>query len=256
MTQRPVPKTQRKRFAHPPPLKGKRPSKRRPVTPPYRGAPPWECSVYYWWWAYLRCNQGYLEACARNGEGNFATLYRDFGDVRGEDFWSWWKARGEGLFVEPPSERVQELNPGARATRRSKVVTVQIPLEVPLRVVSREIKRLVADRQAAFLAERAKAQGASRARYPVVRKPSLPALHRDLEAWKLRHQHPELKLYELGFVLRGITDPDLKNDANMRIELTNDVARRIRRARELIMNVGVGLFPLLGEPPERGQRVS
>lgn len=34
-----------------------------------------------------------------------------------------------------------------------------------------------------------------------------------------------------------------RDDRDVRVELTNDVARRLRRARELIGNVGLGLFP-------------
>jgi hypothetical protein len=41
-------------FVYAPPLKGKRPSNRRAVEPPYQGAPAWKCSVYYYWWEYLR----------------------------------------------------------------------------------------------------------------------------------------------------------------------------------------------------------
>ena len=47
-------------------------------------------SPYYWWWAYLRRNQDYLDCCANDGQGALAQLYADFGDVRSDDCRSWW----------------------------------------------------------------------------------------------------------------------------------------------------------------------
>ena len=106
------------------------------------------------------------------------------------------------------------------------------------------------ERQKAYLAERMKSQGISRARYPVAKRANLAALYQDLTAWRLKQQHPDWPLYALGFVMRNITDPVQRSDTHLRVELTNDVARRLRRARELIGNVGLGLFPLIGEPKQ------
>lgn len=48
--------------------------------------------VYYWWWEYLKRHTGYLQTCAEGG-GEFESLYQDFGDVRGDDFWEWWTSQ-------------------------------------------------------------------------------------------------------------------------------------------------------------------
>ena len=64
-------------------------------------------SVFYWWWAYLKRNTEYLICCEANGAGPLASLYQDFGDVRGDDFRSWWGGtfqRGAYLFAERQSE--------------------------------------------------------------------------------------------------------------------------------------------------------
>ena len=59
-------------------------------------------SPYYWWWQFLRRNQEYLECCERGGKGKHAQLYKDFGDVRDDDFHKWWTKdeRGPNLFAE------------------------------------------------------------------------------------------------------------------------------------------------------------
>ena len=70
----------------------------------------WQNTVYYWWWAYLKRNADYIACCESAGKGKLASLYADFGDVRGEDFKAWWtfkvdgEDRGAYLFAEPSVE--------------------------------------------------------------------------------------------------------------------------------------------------------
>ena len=62
-----------------------------------------EKSPYYWWWAYLRENKQYLDCCENGGTGELAVLYKDFGDVRSDDFKAWWGGKlqkGVYLFAE------------------------------------------------------------------------------------------------------------------------------------------------------------
>lgn len=64
-------------------------------------------SPYYWWWAYLKRNDEYIACCERDGTGKLAKLYKDFGDVRSDDFRSWWGGslqRGQLLFAEKSSD--------------------------------------------------------------------------------------------------------------------------------------------------------
>ena len=64
-------------------------------------------SVFYWWWAYLKRNSEYLQSCEAEGKGVLAALYADFGDVRGDEFRSWWGGsfqRGAYLFAERQSD--------------------------------------------------------------------------------------------------------------------------------------------------------
>ena len=66
-----------------------------------------EKSPYYWWWAYLKRNQQYLDCCEKAGKGKLASLYADFGDVRNDDFKAWWGGKlkkGRYLFAEKQLE--------------------------------------------------------------------------------------------------------------------------------------------------------
>jgi len=68
--------------------------------PPEEGL---EKSPYYWWWRYLRNNEEYRRACEAGGAGCLNDLYRDFGDIRDDDFQSWWGNGGDNhgkIFAE------------------------------------------------------------------------------------------------------------------------------------------------------------
>lgn len=106
----------RRFFVYAPPLKGVRPSKRKPPNPPYKGAPAWKCSVYYYWWEYLRRHEGYRQCCAKGGKGEYAKLYADFGDVHAhDDFWLWWSKEGHSeLFCEPTARKIRVLDEKSR----------------------------------------------------------------------------------------------------------------------------------------------
>lgn len=57
-------------------------------------------SPYYWWYMFLKLNEGYRKACADNGQGDYAAIYEDFGNVHQINFKDWWKEKIT-LFSEP-----------------------------------------------------------------------------------------------------------------------------------------------------------
>jgi len=67
-------KVGRRFFVYAPPLKGVGTSKRKAPNEPYKDAPAWKCSVYYYWWEYLRRHEGYRQCCAQGGKGEYAKL--------------------------------------------------------------------------------------------------------------------------------------------------------------------------------------
>lgn len=57
-------------------------------------------SPYYWWFMFLKLHPGYKTTCDKNGKGEFAELYADFGNVHTTNFKDWWKEK-VSLFAEP-----------------------------------------------------------------------------------------------------------------------------------------------------------
>jgi hypothetical protein len=103
-------------------------------------------SVYYWWWQYLKRNEGYIQTCHDGGQGPCSELYSDFGDVRGDHFATWWRAKGKYLFAEPDKKyefkRVTKPLPDV-AYSDDSVMIVQVPLGEPSTALIAQFKDLL-----------------------------------------------------------------------------------------------------------------
>ena len=253
----------RRFFVYAPPLKGVRPSKRKPPNPPYKGAPAWKCSVYYYWWEYLRRHEGYRQCCAKGGKGEYAKLYADFGDVHAhDDFWRWWSKEGHSeLFCEPTARKIRVLDEKSRfePTLSHDTLTLELPLEIRTAYLVSAIRSVLKQYEAQAKA----AKRVSRARYPVATKPVLTSLHQHLTVYDARCANPKLKLYELydlihaeaglyvservdGETVAELRKLDLPYDdvlRTVRRRKANLVRRHLRIAEQYIAAVGQGKFP-------------
>lgn len=139
---------------------------------------PYKHVVYYWWWEYLRRHTGYLQTCADGGGGEFESVYQDFGDIRGDDFWAWWTSRapkddgrmdrgmltwvsndrqeersvinlwrGLYLFAEPPRPHPNVVKlkqqPDAGLFNDPDVVVLKVPIDLPDREILQTIERVL-----------------------------------------------------------------------------------------------------------------
>lgn len=264
----------RKLFIYAPPYKGLRSketgeyvSKRLArIQPPFANAQAWQCSVYYFWWEFLRRHDGYKDCCARGGAGRYKKLYADFGDVHAYDtgdFWKWWTGkldnewkRGEFLFAEPAARRIA-VQDRVLNNQTSDVLTVSIPLEVRTPQLVSNLRKLLDEHKDQVSAARNK----SRALYPVAARVRLSTLHQTLRVWdtwnehrhrKKKYEQAELAGVYVNRVVNGETVESLRR-ADMPY---SDVQREVRRrqtqafnrylaaANDYIENVGKGQFPL------------
>lgn len=263
-----------KLFVHAPPFLGRRSketgkylSKRLArIQPPFIGAKPWQHSVYYFWWEFLRRHEGYKDCCARGGAGRYKKLYADFGDVHAyetKDFWKWWAEklangwkRGEYLFAEPAARRML-VQDRVLNTQTNDTLQVTIPLEVRTPQLVKNLRKLLEEHKTQVTAARNK----SRALYPVAASVRLSSLHQTLAVWDTWNEHKHRrKKYEQA-ELAGIYVNRVVNgetvESLQRADLPyNDVQQEVRRrqtqafnrylaaATEYIENVGKGQFPL------------
>lgn len=228
---------------------GKRP------TEPYPKAEQHQCSVYYFWWAFLRENTVYMECCANGGSGPMAELYADFGDVRGADdrqnFMKWWK-RTRVLFSEPPEQKIQFFDePPLDYDGRNRIL-LSLPITGDIDKTFTELRRKLGPlyREARQrLRDAARSGGKtddrekdiSLARYPIVAKPVLTALYGYLRVWqelKLKPDATPTEIADRAGILKSISG---------REEEPNRVRQRVqdyeKKAATLIANVGEGRFP-------------
>lgn len=227
-------------------------------TKPHKNAQPFECSVFYFWWAYLRENADYLACCESGGEGPLANLYRDFGDVRGDDFMRWWRSGVRELFCEPSRGEIEFYDepPLDHDSRNRILLSLPITgdLELTIKELRAKLKPIYArERQRMREAARASSEladtkkSASLARYPVHAKPVLMKLYDYLRVMQIKRAKPDASAHEIadeaGF-LGSIGGADLEPS-----RVIDRVRQCERKAANLIANVAEGRFPDFSKHP-------
>jgi hypothetical protein len=220
-------------------------------------------SPYYWWWQCLRRNADYLKCCEQGGKGKLAKLYRDFGDVRSDDFHRWWTEdqRGPRLFGEQPLKiKFGELTTPAEFSadwRPELVLVVAFPLTKSKRQLMSDIKLLLDQRHAGRQGRPALADLESTARYRLSRNYTIANLQTSLAVYDLWlksqcavNTEDKLALWEIGREL-NINPPAVRasnsrvplDRATARNRLSALVSRYLRTAKQNIAAVTAGQFP-------------
>ena len=208
-------------------------------------------SPYYWWWQYLKRNEAYLKCCELGGTGRMGKLYRDFGDVRPDDFKAWWRRTGEYLFSEPPVptsiQVVDDLGALPMLDLRGCMVLVA-PLTLDKRTLKKRFGELLRKHHTGR-------RGGNRfavsfAAYRLATKPVVSALERTLRVYDLWKAHrSEWTLWQIGEAAK--ISADLHSRATDTTASLRDkrgrmailVSRYVKNARGYIDNVGKGVFP-------------
>ena len=242
-------------FLAPYPLFGTK-NNRKPISYQHR-------SPYYWWWAYLRRNKAYLDCCDNEGSGKLAKLYLDFGDVRTDDFKSWWSddRRGVKLFGEgrltakfgelaTPADWQSNWSP-------SKLMVLAVPLDISKKELKKEFSNLLDFRHTGKQGRKALSETESTSKYPLARNYTISNLQIALavyDTWLENEAKPkdeQLKQWELGVKLR--LNKDAAKDSTS--ELSQDravgrnvlgatVKRYLTQAQKIIKNTEKGVFPV------------
>lgn len=221
-------------------------------------------SPYYWWWAYLKRNQDYLDCCASGGKGRLADLYEDFGDVRDKEFRVWWQEdrRGARLFGERQLEvKFHELNSAADwhpDWTKDKVMVVVFPLVVGKRKLLGEIRKLLDQRHTGKQGRPALAKVDSTAKYKLSRNYTTANLETALavyDLWVANNAKPkaeQIKQWEIGVELKlnklAIKDAysGLKQDRAVSRNLLGAIVKRyLTQAQKTIKSLEEGIFPVI-----------
>lgn len=220
-------------------------------------------SPYYWWWAYLRRNQDYLDCCEKSGEGPLAGLYADFGDVRSDSFRAWWGGklqRGAMLFGEDriPTRltRLNSKDDWLDQWEPSEIAVLAVNLTIGKRKLQGYFANFLRETSQRKQGRPALAKVKSTSKYPLHRNTDQHNLRVMLEvydAWTANLTLPKsqretmwmigerLKVVPSAMPKKGDTPKDRADRQNV---MANAVSRYHARARKIIANTAEGRFPV------------
>lgn len=249
------------RYAPPQAFRNDTTSEKLP-NPPFSGAAPWQCSVYYYWWLFLREHQALhggsseLELLNANQDWQLDMRVRsEFGSVTKGGFLRWWILTGRHLFCEAAEQSVRaltfsEVSHGVEFSdsRGVPIHDANIYLQIP---VHQDFDKSIEEVRA-YLRQAKQRQHVNpdyEARYPVFTKPVLTALEKTYQAWILRKSHPEMPLAELA-VEAGLAARADNTDTANKSANASAASRALNQATLLIEWVGKGIFPVTSKSQE------
>jgi hypothetical protein len=216
-------------------------------------------SPYYWWWAYLRRNADYLACCEKGGKGKFTKLYKDFGDVREDNFKKWWNEgqRGSNLFAENSGVMkltlLEDKSQWDESWTQDRVLVIAVPLTSNKRYIQSRFARILKERHTAKRGRTKKLLEMSNANYPLERNYTIENLRKTLQVYDLymanKYQKPKVPMWKLGQQLRLVpsamtADSMTVNERQVfRNVMGASVKRYITNAEKMIANTAFGKFP-------------
>jgi hypothetical protein len=217
-------------------------------------------SPYYWWWAYLRRNSEYLKCCENGGKGKFAKLYKEFGDVREDNFKKWWteEQRGASLFAEQvwlmTLTELEDKSQWDDTWTKESVLIIAAPLTSSKRYLQSRFARLLKERHTAKRGRTAKKLEASNSKYPLERNYTIENLRKTLQVYdeyvRTRGEARKVPLWKVGENLRlvptAMTSSKLPSEENYlrRNVMGATVKRYLKSAERIISFAAQGRFPI------------
>lgn len=208
--------------------------------PPYEGAAGWECTAYYYWWRFLRENRRLRDQISGGAELKPGTVAYDFRRIFSLNFRDWWETEGRYLFCEPRENGMEVVMPPVAAQGMEDRLLISIPFRGDIEQTLAGLRKLLNDNADAFKSD----QGVSRARYPVIGKPVLPALHKRYQVYRTRRENPGMTQPEIADAL-GIKIEEDYGDADAKNRKGAIISRYYKEAESLIYHAGIGLFPVI-----------
>lgn len=211
----------------------------------------WEDTIYFLWWSYLKRSEKYIQTCESEGKKGLVSLYKDFGDVRGDSFKEWWSkdSRGMRLFAEPQAlSTLQVVTKDDLDEIQGETLLMSVPLSLPKKFLLERFRKILAEHHKG---ERGRQYAKkSESKYKFKGQPNIQGMKTALMVYDHLVANPKIRLWEVGKILpqfkmeleecekKGVVPSyDLKRT----IEAT--VSRYKRKATSSIKNTETGIFP-------------
>jgi len=218
-------------------------------------------SPYYWWWAYLRRNEKYIACCASGGEGELVDLYKDFGDVRSEDFYKWWTEgqRGAELFGYKHEASVKVLASASEWDSNwtnENMLVVAFPLTSNKRYLRNAFAEILKKQHTAKRGRTKDNWSKNNANYKINRNFTKESLQTALYVYDAyvenlkKEKKEQLTFWQLGEMLKLVPTamPKANDTREDKIVKRNTMAvsvnRYIKQAKRIVEGTALGKFPL------------
>ena len=209
-------------------------------------------------------NNEYIKCCANNGKGKLAKLYKDFGDIRSDDFAKWWggkNQKGSYLFGEVPNEvnltQIKSKDEWSEGWG-DDVVVIAINLNVGRRKLQQYFAKFLNSAHKGRQGRKSMRSVSSTARYKLYRNYSVENLKKMLaayDAWMKNESLPKdqrLSMWQVGESINLVPaampprhkDYKLQDNVKMRHNtMTVAMSRYVNQAKIIIANTSLGVFP-------------
>ena len=198
----------------------------------------------------MKRNRDYLECCENGGTGLLAEHYKDFGDVRDDDFKAWWSFnnRGAQLFAEPRVENsVRVLSEGDQVPSAEESVTISFPLNMPKQFLLKRCQQILAKTREGGRGKQYSRN--SNAPYRITGQPNIASLRRILTVYDAieaaKERKPKRPYWRIATDLGLIKDDDkvLPSDSPLVAENKRNVMKaivsRLKRRAEVLIKQSV-----------------
>ena len=195
-----------------------------------------------------------MKCCESGGRGKLTSLFKDFGDVRSDDFQQWWSEddRGAKLFSDPLVESTVRVLKEGDVVGDPEALTISFPLSLPKRHLKKRLNDLlIKHHKGQRGVQQAKS---SKAKYRFSGQPNLMGLERALKVFdhleELKSQGLKKPQWKVAMDL-NIVDEEFrvhrtdtpKTAEDKRRVLTAIVGRLKKKATDSVRNTGNGVFP-------------
>jgi hypothetical protein len=208
---------------------------------PLPGAKPFEASIYFYWWRFLRLSKRYKECIQNGGTGRLAKLYQDFGDIHAQDFEPWWHQRGRSLFsYKFETDAVLDVagNGSVQKATADRII-LSVPLDGNTEAIIDEVKRLLRS----SLQEYKNKHPELAPKYVPKKRYDIHALHNKAEIYDAaEYKHPDKGHLEIYSLIRERLTPPANAYLN-ETQKRKFISAELGTAKLLIKNVELGRFP-------------
>lgn len=198
----------------------------------------------------MKRNKDYLECCENGGTGLLTEHYKDFGDVRDDDFKAWWSFnnRGAQLFAEPRVENsVRILSEADQVPSTEESVTISFPLNMPKQFLLKRCQQILARTREGGRGKQYSRN--SNAPYRTTGQPNIASLRRILTVYDAieaaKERKPKRPYWRIATDLGLIKDDDkvLPSDSPLVAENKRNVMKaivsRLKRRAEILIKQSV-----------------